>query len=65
MALLEADVTRITPEASEPAPDRVPEWVANGTPEPLRSDLIALLGENRVLARATDITPGHRVGDST
>ncbi|MCO5314632.1 MAG: FAD-binding oxidoreductase [Solirubrobacterales bacterium] len=55
MALLEADVTRITPEPSEPAPDRAPEWVASGTPEPLRSELIALLGEDRVLARATDI----------
>ncbi len=55
MALLEEDVTRITPEASEPAPDRVPEWVAAGTPEPLRSELVALLGEDRVLSRATDI----------
>lgn len=55
MALLEEDVTRITPGPGEPAPDRVPEWVAAGTPEPLRSELVALLGEDRVLARATDI----------
>lgn len=55
MALLEEDVRRITPEASEPAPDRAPEWVASGTPEPLRSELVALLGEDRVLSRATDI----------
>lgn len=55
MALLEENVRRITPEASEPAPDRVPEWVAGGTPEPLRSELVALLGEDRVLSRATDI----------
>lgn len=55
MALLEEDVQRITPEPSEPAPDRAPEWVAAGAPEPLRSELISLLGEDHVLVRATDI----------
>ncbi len=55
MALLEPDVLKITPEPGEPATDRAPDWVAGGTPEPLRSDLIALLGEDRVLARATDL----------
>jgi len=39
----------------QPAPDRAPEWVAGGTPEPLRSELIALLGADRVLARAIDL----------
>jgi D-lactate dehydrogenase len=38
-----------------PAPDRAPEWVAAGTPEPLRSQLIAALGADRVLTRATDL----------
>ena len=37
------------------APDAAPDWVATGTPEPLRSDLVRLLGEDAVLARATDL----------
>src|SRR5690606_8982602 len=52
MPLLEPDVLKITPEASEPAIDRAPDWVAGGTPEPLRSQLSALLGEEKILARA-------------
>lgn len=55
MPLLEPDVLKIKPEPSEPASDRAPEWVAGGTPEPLRGELIALLGEDRVLSRASDI----------
>jgi D-lactate dehydrogenase len=55
MALLEPDVTRIAPEAPTPAPDRVPESLATGTPEPLRSALTALLGSDRVLARVSDL----------
>ncbi|HEY8865373.1 MAG TPA: FAD-binding and (Fe-S)-binding domain-containing protein, partial [Solirubrobacteraceae bacterium] len=55
MALLEPDVQRIAPAATEPATDRVPDWVARGTPEPLRSDLQQLLGADRVLARASDL----------
>ncbi|MDQ3573199.1 MAG: FAD-binding oxidoreductase [Actinomycetota bacterium] len=35
--------------------DRAPEWVASGTPEPLRSDLIGVLGAECVLSRATDL----------
>lgn len=38
-----------------PSPDRAPDWVAGGTPEPLRGDLIALLDADRVLARASDL----------
>ena len=37
------------------APDRAPDWVADGTPEPLRSELIGLLGERKVLTRALDL----------
>jgi D-lactate dehydrogenase len=37
------------------APDRAPETLAAGTPQPLRSDLEALLGADRVLSRASDI----------
>ena len=55
MALLQPDVTRIAPEPGAPAPDRMPDSLAGGTPEPLRSDLIGLLGEERVLARASDL----------
>ncbi|MDQ2621628.1 MAG: FAD-binding oxidoreductase, partial [Actinomycetota bacterium] len=55
MPLLEPDVLKITPDPSEPASDRAPEWVANGTPEPLRTELVGLLGEDRVLSRASDI----------
>ena len=53
--LLAPDVERIAPETSEPAPDRAPDHLAEGTPEPLRSDLISLLGKDRVLTRAIDI----------
>ena len=35
--------------------DRAPDWVATGTPEPLRSDLAGLVGEECVLGRATDL----------
>ncbi len=55
MPLLEPDVLKITPEPTGPTSDRAPEWVAGGTPEPLRSELAGLLGEDRVLARASDI----------
>lgn len=39
----------------QPAPDRAPEWVAAGTPEPLKGDLVRLLGEERVLTAAPDL----------
>lgn len=55
MALLEPDVMKISPEPDEPAIDRAPSWVATGTPEPLRSQLTSLLGEEKVLARASDL----------
>jgi len=32
-----------------------PEWIAAGTPQPLRSDLKSLLGADRVLTRALDL----------
>ncbi len=37
------------------SPDRAPESLATGTPQPLRGELEALLGADRVLARASDI----------
>src|SRR5437867_4060442 len=53
--LLAPDVTRIAPEGNEPAKDRAPDELAAGTPEPLRSELIGLLGEDRVLTRVIDL----------
>ena len=55
MPLLAPDVSRIAPGAGEPTPDRVPDALAAGTPEPLRGDLIELLGADRVLARVSDL----------
>ena len=55
MDLLAPDVHRIAPEGSEPAKDRAPDELASGTPEPLRSELIGLLGEDRVLTRIIDL----------
>jgi D-lactate dehydrogenase len=40
---------------SKPAPDRAPDSLAAGTPQPLRGELEQLLGADRVLARASDI----------
>jgi D-lactate dehydrogenase len=36
-------------------PDRAPDSLAQGTPQPLRDDLVALLGATRVLCRAIDL----------
>jgi D-lactate dehydrogenase len=55
VALLEPKAERIAPEGSASSADAAPAWVAGGTPEPLRGDLIALLGADRVLTRASDI----------
>jgi D-lactate dehydrogenase len=55
MALLAPDTARIGRPEGGPFEDRAPDWVAAGTPEPLRSDLIELLGPGRVLTRASDL----------
>ena len=55
MQLLARDVRRIAPEVPQPAADRAPDWVAAGTPEPLRSELTAALGGDRLLTRAIDL----------
>jgi D-lactate dehydrogenase len=55
VALLAPDVHRIAPQPAPPAPDRLPDALAGGTPEPLRSELEALLGRDRVLARVSDL----------
>ena len=53
--LLKPKVEGLAPEPSPASPDAAPAWVAAGTPEPLRGDLVALLGADRVLSRASDI----------
>jgi D-lactate dehydrogenase len=53
---LAGDPARIAPDVDcEPWPDRAPDWVADGTPEPLRSQLTGALGDDRVLTRALDL----------
>ncbi len=55
LGLSAAEVERISPPSSGDAPDRAPDSIAAGTPEPLRSDLESLLAPERVHARAIDI----------
>ncbi len=55
MALLEPAALPIAPTEGASAEDRVPDSLAAGTPEPLRSDLIELLGADRVLTRVIDL----------
>ncbi|MET3982848.1 FAD-binding and (Fe-S)-binding domain-containing protein [Streptomyces sp. PvR034] len=56
MPLLEPKPGALRPRTvSGPAPDRVPERLAAGTPEPLRSELIALLGADKVLWQVSDL----------
>jgi D-lactate dehydrogenase len=55
MALRERKVLALAPQVAEPAPDRAPDALAAGAPQPLRGELEALLGADRVLGRASDI----------
>ncbi len=55
MTLLTPDPTRIGRPGAEPYADRVPDWVAGGTPQPLRGGLESLLGAENVLSRASDL----------
>ncbi|MEU8767492.1 FAD-binding and (Fe-S)-binding domain-containing protein [Streptomyces griseus] len=56
MPLLEPDPEALRPgTAREPAPDRVTDRSAGGTPEPLRSELTALLGADKVLWKISDL----------
>lgn len=54
-ALLSPHTRRIGRPPGPPHADAAPDSLATGTPEPLRGDLIALLGTERVLARAIDL----------
>src|SRR3954454_22408643 len=55
MDLLAPDVTRIAPERSDGSKDPAPDELASRTPEPLRGELIELLGDDRVLTRVIDL----------
>ncbi|MFD9305362.1 FAD-binding and (Fe-S)-binding domain-containing protein [Streptomyces sp. NPDC060048] len=56
MPLLEPKPGALRPRGtSGPAPDRVPDRRAGGTPEPLRRELAELLGADKVLWKVSDL----------
>jgi D-lactate dehydrogenase len=55
MALLQRSPQSLAPQVDEPAPDRAPDEIAAGVAQPLRGELEALLGADRVLSSAGDI----------
>lgn len=56
MPLLEPKPEALRPDAVRtPSVDRVPDRQAPGTPEPLRGELIALLGPEKVLWKVSDL----------
>ena len=55
MALLERSPQSLAPQVDAPAPDRAPDELAGGTAQPLRGELEALLGADRVLSSPSDL----------
>jgi D-lactate dehydrogenase len=55
MALLGRSPQALAPQVDEPAPDRAPDEIAAGVAQPLRGELEALLGADRVLPSVGDI----------
>ncbi|MEW1633459.1 FAD-binding and (Fe-S)-binding domain-containing protein [Streptomyces sp. NPDC093801] len=55
MPLLEPKPGALRPRPGAPAPDRVPDRTAAGTPRTLREELTALLGAEKVLWRVSDL----------
>jgi D-lactate dehydrogenase len=53
--LLQPDTSRLTPDEHVPTHDHAPEELALGTPEWMRRDLVAILGEKQVHSRLTDL----------
>jgi D-lactate dehydrogenase len=54
-SLLDRGPAALTPPTREPSPDRAPDSLAAGIAQPLRGQLEALLGADRVLARPGDL----------
>ncbi|HWN73609.1 MAG TPA: FAD-binding and (Fe-S)-binding domain-containing protein, partial [Solirubrobacterales bacterium] len=55
MALLQRNRLSVPPPPSQPVPDRAPDALAEGVAQPLRDELEALLGADRVLHRVSDL----------
>src|SRR3954463_12730337 len=55
MALLQRPRPSVLPPPSQPVADRAPDELARGMAEPLRRELEALLGPDRVLHRVSDL----------
>jgi D-lactate dehydrogenase len=55
MALLERKLQSLAPQVDAPAPDRAPDEIAAGVAQPLRGELEARLGADRVLAGVSDL----------
>jgi len=53
--LFSPDLRGLVPPPGELQRDRAPDALAAGTPAPLREDLVALVGSDRVLARPIDL----------
>src|ERR1700743_196127 len=54
-SLLDRGPAALAPATHEPSPDRAPDSLAAGIAQPLRGELEALLGADRVLARPRDL----------
>jgi D-lactate dehydrogenase len=54
-SLLDRGPAALRPPTREPSPDRAPDSLAEGVAQPLRGELEALLGADRVLARPGDL----------
>jgi D-lactate dehydrogenase len=55
MALLERSPQSLAPQVDAPAADRAPDELAQGVAQPLRGELEALLGADRVLSSPSDL----------
>jgi D-lactate dehydrogenase len=54
-SLLDRGPAALTPPPRDPSPDRAPDSLAGGVAQPLRGELEALLGADRVLASPVDL----------
>jgi D-lactate dehydrogenase len=54
-SLFDRGPAALTPPTAAPSPDRAPDSLANGIAQPLRGELEALLGADRVLGRPGDL----------